>query len=208
VGIRLPGAEESLDAFERAQQNRKEFDEVSFKVLMCGPVMQGVVGPNAKIIVVQNRLQVNGSSDLLPLPDDDTGSIVSSETDVADSAWLDNLLPRFHGGVSQVPGLHHSLPEDIRDVPSDLPNKPLPSIVVSPHALQLPYPTSKLHPPPPSDEDEHSRILVNVGDLAKIGCLSGDYVLLRSNDATEEQGRICRVYGIEGKAKKGKEIAV
>ncbi len=147
--------------------------------------MQGIASPNAKIVIVQPN-----STTLQQ--EDDTGSIIS---DIGESSWLDNLLPRFHGGVSQIPGLHHPLPEDMRGIQTELPSKPLPLFAISPIPLLEKFDQNKLHPHPPIHQDEHSLILVNIADLAKMACLSGDYVLLSSGNPQE--GRICRVYGVE-----------
>ncbi|KAI0137009.1 peroxisomal biogenesis factor 6 [Xylariales sp. AK1849] len=56
------------------------------------------------------------------------------------------------------------------------------------HGLMSPIPPDLLHPKPSGDDDEESRVYVDITSLTRIGCFSGDWVRLEGSEEPPSNG--------------------
>lgn len=70
-------------------------------------------------------------------------------------------------------------------------------LLVSVHSLRQAIPSLTLIPRPSDDEDESSRIYIRTQDLSKLGIFSGDWVVMESEDNSEDQ-RLVRCFASDG----------
>ncbi|CAG8505257.1 3910_t:CDS:10 [Diversispora eburnea] len=167
-------------------------DDISsfeFKVLMCNPVLQGIITDQTDFIITdisedalydiyyddQYNLESNNLDDqnelldqnILDLKDDDGLNFLLANLDVGEQ---DQLIEEeeFERNLS------HSF---------------------FPIALTYPFPTNILQPTPNEKEDSESRVLVSLKELAKLGLQSGSWVLISGSKI--EKTRMCRIYAVD-----------
>ncbi|KAK4218234.1 hypothetical protein QBC37DRAFT_8298 [Rhypophila decipiens] len=56
------------------------------------------------------------------------------------------------------------------------------------HGLLKPLPSQLLHPPPQAEDDEEARIYVDMRDLTRVGCFSGDWVRVEASSEPPSNG--------------------
>ena len=159
------------------------------RIALAEPVSQGFLKPDTKIVVVKEqprrrRQAVDGASILMGSEDVDDSdgsndSIMLSDDEEEDSLEFSTFLTApstttavSFPSMSSTPSLmrNGSTPNPIQTAPKSV------GRVFKPQALTAPVPPGFLHPKPKEGDDEEARVFINVGDLAKLGCFSGDWI--------------------------------
>lgn len=160
------------------------------RIALTEPVTQGFLKPDTKIIVVKehHRLRRKGEVDEIILAGDDleesdasVDSLMMSDGDDDDAVEFSTFLtaPSTTTAVS-FPSISPT-PLHLRNGIQS-PNSFVLSAsksagrIFKPQPLTGHVPPGYLHPKPTELDDDEARIFVEVGDLAKLGCFSGDWI--------------------------------
>lgn len=163
------------------------------RIELCEPIEQGLLLPDTKVVIVKEKLSstrrriddVDGI--ILDGDQEDGGSMLSGEEGTEDNED-DEDDPLAFSGFLSAPSTSGSL-----SFPSISSTPHLRDGYQSPNALasQAPsgtgkvfttrpllqaIPTGALYPRPGHQDDSEARVFIRVGDLAKLGCFSGDWV--------------------------------
>jgi peroxin-6 len=165
------------------------------RIALTEPVNQGFLKPDTKVVVVKERSRAgrrrrqeatdgvailaggssedsDASADTVVLSDDD-----DEEEDALEfSTFLTS--PSTTTAVS-FPSIS-ATPTIMRNgIPSPKPGQAPPKSagrIFRPQPLTAPVPPGYLHPKPREGDDDEARVFVKVGDLAKLGVFSGDWI--------------------------------
>lgn len=176
------------------QQVSIPVSSIKFKVLMCNPVLQGIISSNTNFIIT-NLLQET------LIYDNEEGEININNHDIADFYFEDyldepNILNSKDyymetqlallevNGQDTGNGSESDWTTSASSISSD--EDCLNNVVsisrkstFTPQILSSPFPVSLIQPIPKEREDPESRVLISLKDLAKLGIQSGSWV--RSN---------------------------
>ena len=163
------------------------------RISLTEPVNQGFLKPDTKVVVVKDHArrrrkggtagasgiilaggdaeESDASADTLVLSDDDEDedALEFSTFLTAPSTTTSVSFP----SISATPTLTRN------GIASPNPGGPMPKSagrVFQPQPLTSPVPPGYLHPKPREGDDDEARAFVKVGDLAKLGCFSGDWI--------------------------------
>ncbi|KAI5857850.1 P-loop containing nucleoside triphosphate hydrolase protein [Tricharina praecox] len=163
------------------------------RIALTEPVNQGFLKPDTKVVVVKEQArrrrrgglagasgvilaggdmeESDASADSLVLSDDDEDedALEFSTFLTAPSTTTSVSFP----SISPTPTLMRN------GIASPNSNGPMPKSagrVFQPQPLTSPVPPGYLHPKPREGDDDEARVFVKVGDLAKLGCFSGDWI--------------------------------
>lgn len=160
------------------------------RIEVCDPVEQGLLLPETKVVVLKEResqqrmkprVAMDGITVLDGRRDDD--EMLSEGEDMGDDDEGDGL--EFSTFLS-LPNSSTISYQSIAATPymrngSISPNPSQPSLTgqgkeFKVQSLTIPIPSGLLFPKPKDYDDDEARVFVKVGDLAKLGCFSGDWV--------------------------------
>ncbi|KAF8541180.1 hypothetical protein BDD12DRAFT_979837 [Trichophaea hybrida] len=156
------------------------------RVALTEPVNQGFLKPDTKVIVVKEQSRrrrrgggekpvdgSDGSADSAMMSDDD-----SDDSDVLEFSTF--LTPPTtsasitFASISTTPS--YMIKNGIHS-PNPYLNGPKSTRrLFKPQPLTAAIPPGFLHPKPKEGDDDEARVFVKVGDLAKLGCFSGDWI--------------------------------
>jgi hypothetical protein len=160
------------DAFRRLRdegivfRTSKTFalNDVKVQVSLCEPVRQGILGDDTEIILVTAAHHKGPVSNGVDTP----FSTTSHDESASDFDILQFLsLPSSEDGLD-ASGEDTLLPPDGDAIARGIPLKAV--------VLQRPIDRHSLDPRPADSEDPEFRVYGNVGDIARIGVFSGDWV--------------------------------
>ncbi|KAI5796512.1 hypothetical protein EDC01DRAFT_787586 [Geopyxis carbonaria] len=162
------------------------------RIVLCEPVEQGFLRGDTEIVVVKEPAQpmqrgggVRGADHAMIFGGSGRGSDDSSSEDGTDEGEDELEFSTFL--TSPVISTAVSFPS-ISTTPQLLrngmasPGGPQTGAsksggkVFRPQPLTAPVPPGYLHPKPKELDDDEARVFVRVGDLAKLGCFSGDWI--------------------------------
>ncbi|RHZ72519.1 hypothetical protein Glove_242g90 [Diversispora epigaea] len=212
-------------SFTTTTTTEDDISSFDFKVLMCNPVLQGIITDQTDFIITdisedalydiyyddQYNLESNNLDDqnelldqnILDLKDDDGLNFLLANLDVGEQDQL--IEEEFERNAS----VTYSSSDDDDDGDNDDENSnnengdnnnnnELPAPLKHsffPIALTYPFPTNILQPIPNEKEDSESRVLVSLKELAKLGLQSGSWVLVSGSKI--EKTRMCRIYAVD-----------
>ncbi|GBC14159.1 AAA-domain-containing protein [Rhizophagus irregularis DAOM 181602=DAOM 197198] len=181
-----------------------------FKVLMCNPVLQGIISTNTNFIIT------NLSQETL-IYDNEEGEKNINNHDIADFYFEDyldepNILnskdyymetqlallevngqDTGNGSESDWTTSASSISSD-EDCLNNVASISRKS-TFTPQILSSPFPVTLIQPIPKEREDPESRVLISLKDLAKLGIQSGSWALV--SGPINEKTRLCKVYAID-----------
>ncbi|KAG9287545.1 hypothetical protein G9A89_019606 [Geosiphon pyriformis] len=186
-----------------------------FKVLMCNPVLQGIVTDHTNFIITNLSSEIfafneeDQLSDSLAMDSDDNENPQQQEIplDIVDFSTLDSQLE------TPCNGLYFRLPDDLNGNESDSCPHSSPStsedenstkdtvfqltlkkVDLEPLVLSSPLPRLLLQPKPKKNEDPESWVLVGLSTITKLGYQSGCWALVSSSLG---RSRLCQIYAAE-----------
>ncbi|KAG0128394.1 hypothetical protein HOY82DRAFT_671556 [Tuber indicum] len=165
------------------------------RIELCEPVEQGLLLRETKIVVVKEKLSntrrrgpdnvdgiildgeyEDGGGVSLSGEDGATGSDEEEDDPLAFSGFLSTPLTSSgvsFPSISTTPHLRNGY-HSPNTLASPAPTSTSKQFTTQP--LTRPIPSGLLHPKPKEQDDDEARAFVRVGDLAKLGCFSGDWV--------------------------------
>ncbi|PWW76916.1 P-loop containing nucleoside triphosphate hydrolase protein [Tuber magnatum] len=165
------------------------------RIELCEPVEQGLLLRETKVVVVKEKLSNtrrrgpdNIDGIILDGECGDGGGVSLSGEDGATGSDDDEDDPLAFSGFLSTPLTSSSLSfPSISTTPHLRNGYHSPNTLASPaptstskefttQPLTRPIPSGLLHPKPKEQDDDEARAFVKVGDLAKLGCFSGDWV--------------------------------
>lgn len=159
------------------------------KVFACEPVDQGFLRPDTRVVVVKESQKSrkgqrgSGSDGVIfegrdEVPDSTTNSSgADADDDDDDVLELSTFLtPPASAGLMGTSA--SSTPSHLRSDVKLFASRAASGCVFRPQPLTAPIPGGLLHPKPKDFDDPEARVYVNVRDLAKLGCFSGDWARL------------------------------
>ncbi|CAG8526342.1 555_t:CDS:10 [Acaulospora morrowiae] len=187
---------------QSSSTNASSFD---FVVLMCNPVLQGVIADHTNCIITDMSEEFSRDSYEHEQESGHSTLELDNKNELLDQNILDpkdNFLLAFLD-VSKQDQLNEeesnkasSNISSSSDEESSNSEVPAPSKhKFSPLILESPFPTNLLQPTPNEKDDSESRVLVNLKELVKLGLLSGSWVLVSGPKI--EKTRMCKVYAVD-----------
>ncbi|PUU82934.1 hypothetical protein B9Z19DRAFT_1098947 [Tuber borchii] len=165
------------------------------RIELCEPVEQGLLLRETKVVIVKERLSntrrrgpdnvdgiildgecEDGGGVSLSGEDGPTGSDEDEDDPLAFSGFLSTPLTSgsiSFPSISTTPHLRNGY-HSPNTLASPAPTSTSKEFTTQP--LTRPIPSGLLHPKPKEQDDDEARAFVKVGDLAKLGCFSGDWV--------------------------------
>ena len=165
------------------------------RIELCEPVEQGLLLRETKVVIVKEKLSNtrrrgpdNVDGIILDGECEDGGGVSLSGGDGATGSDEDEDDPLAFSGFLSTPLTSGSISfPSISTTPHLRNGYHSPNTLASPaptstskefttQPLTRPIPSGLLHPKPKEQDDDEARAFVKVGDLAKLGCFSGDWV--------------------------------
>jgi len=165
------------------------------RIELCEPVEQGLLLPETKVVIVKEKLlntrrrgPDNVDGIILDGEREDGGGVSLSGEDGATGSDEDEDDPLAFSGFLSTPLTSSSISfPSISTTPHLRNGYHSPNTLASPaptstskefttQPLTRPVPSGLLHPKPKEQDDDEARAFVKLGDLAKLGCFSGDWV--------------------------------
>ncbi|CAG8491490.1 5717_t:CDS:10 [Ambispora leptoticha] len=188
---------------------------LDFKVLMCNPVLQGIISDQTNLIITDlssETLNINEEDQL-----DDELIDLDNDEDILEQELIPLELDSFSLLSSQMEsptnGLYFRMPDELNDLGSDStasvssPSSEEESIKnddsrhlnqkkieFKPLILSSPLSRLSLKPTPKENDDPESWILISISMLARLGCQSGSWVLVSS---AKNKPRLCQIYAAD-----------
>ncbi|CAG8465584.1 12000_t:CDS:10 [Ambispora gerdemannii] len=188
---------------------------LDFKVLMCNPVLQGIISDQTNLIITDlssETFTINEEDQL-----DDTLIDFDNDEDILEQEVVPLELDSFSLLSSQMEsptnGLYFRMPDELNERESDstasvsLPSSEeegvengdsthlnLKKSEFKPLILSSPLLRFSLQPTPKENDDPESWILISMSMLARLGCQSGSWVLVSS---TKNKPRLCQIYAAD-----------
>jgi len=162
------------------------------RIALTEPVNQGFLKPDTKVVVVKEQARRRrrggalGASGVILAGGDVEESDASADSlvlsdedeDEEDALEFSTFLTAPSAATSvSFPSI--SVTPMRNGIASPNPSGPMPKSagrVFQPQPLTSPVPPGYLHPKPKEGDDDEARVFVKVGDLAKLGCFSGDWI--------------------------------
>ena len=166
--------------------------ELTFKVLMTEPVLQGYVTSETDLIITfMDKEALEEEEAAEQLVDD----ISIGEADIDQ----DFMASSFLGETYLSNGLHFCLDGHNEQIngfaDGDAHHHPeAPSITLTALALEMAMDLSEVHPKPSKRDDPEVFVYLHLVDLAKLACFSGDWVQVSVPGSTRH--RSCRVFAV------------
>lgn len=170
------------------------------RIELCEPVEQGLLLPETKVVILKEKNthqvrkpRVDGItvfdgrrdhdemlSEGEDLGDDDEGDALEFSTFLS----LPNSSPLSYPAISSTPYLRNGAmsPNSTQSGSSSIGKE------FKAQSLTTPIPSGLLFPKPKDYDDDEARVFVRVGDLAKLGCFSGDWVRISLPSSGAESG--------------------
>ncbi|CAG8446247.1 7060_t:CDS:10 [Dentiscutata erythropus] len=176
-----------------------------FKILMCGPVLQGIVMDHTNFIITD----ISKDYYLNDYEDDEFDEVTTEyaiENELLDQDILDlkddymttQLALLEADGQDELDGDESDYISSVTSSDDESWNNvvPLPTkSKFTPVILSTPFPSKLLQPAPKEKEDPESRILISLKELAKLGFQSGSWALVSGPKI--EKSRMCKVYAVD-----------
>lgn len=172
------------------------------RIEVCDPVEQGLLLPETKVVVLKEknthqvrkpRLAVDGItvfdgrrdhdealSEGEDLGDDDEGDALEFSTFLS----LPNSSSLSYPSISATPYMRNGAMSPNNNAQSSGST----GKEFRAQSLTTPIPSGLLFPKPKDYDDDEARVFVKVGDLAKLGCFSGDWVRISLPSSGSEAG--------------------
>jgi len=163
------------------------------RIALTEPVNQGFLKLDTKVVVVKEQPRrrrrggenvvdgviLGGAGDYMEESDASADTLVLSDDDSDDEDALETFLtpPSTAMGIS-FPSIS-TTPRLRNGIQSPVLGQTAPKLagrLFKPQPLTAAIPPGFLHPKPQEGDDDEARVFVKVGNLAKLGCFSGDWV--------------------------------
>ncbi|CAG8807760.1 16718_t:CDS:2, partial [Gigaspora rosea] len=182
-----------------------------FKILMCGPVLQGIVREHTNFIItdISKDYYLNDYEDE-EFDADTTEFAIGNELldqdilDLKDNYMTTQLALLEADGQDDLDGDESDNISSVTSSDDENWNNvvPLPTkSKFSPVILSTPFPSKLLQPAPKEKEDPESRILISLKELARLGFQSGSWALVsvpkNEKSRINEKSRMCKVYAVD-----------
>ncbi|CAG8841157.1 7670_t:CDS:2, partial [Gigaspora margarita] len=176
-----------------------------FKILMCGPVLQGIVMEHTNFIItdISKDYYLNDYEDE-EFNVDTTEFAIGNELldqdilDLKDNYMTTQLALLEADGQDDLDGDESDNISSVTSSDDENWNNvvPLPTkSKFTPVILSIPFPSKLLQPAPKEKEDPESRILISLKELARLGFQSGSWALV--SGPKFEKSRMCKVYAVD-----------